>query len=43
MYLGGNETIPPEVRESNAVQIRCTTTRLLGEKFFEYELSFLIC
>jgi TATA-binding protein-associated factor len=31
LYLGGNETVLPEIRESNVVFIRCMTCRLLGK------------
>lgn len=30
LYLGGNETVPAEFRESNVVHIRCMSARLLG-------------
>ncbi|CAH0564280.1 unnamed protein product [Brassicogethes aeneus] len=30
LYIGGSETTPLTVRESNAVQVRCMTSRMLG-------------
>lgn len=30
-YIGGSETTPVATRESNAVQVRCMTARMLGE------------
>ncbi|XP_046389697.1 TATA-binding protein-associated factor 172 [Ischnura elegans] len=30
LFLGGNETIAPAVRENNAVRARCTAARMLG-------------
>ncbi|XP_065212027.1 TATA-binding protein-associated factor 172 isoform X2 [Planococcus citri] len=30
LYLGGNETVLPEIRENNVIEIRCMSARMLG-------------